>query len=33
VNGDGRNDLVTSMAHDYGMFWTRISAAVRGAST
>ena len=21
VNGDGRNDLVTSMAHDYGLFW------------
>src|SRR5262249_43255641 len=21
VNKDGRNDLVTSMAHDYGIFW------------
>ncbi len=21
VNGDGRKDLVTSMAHDYGVFW------------
>jgi hypothetical protein len=21
VNGDGRNDLVTSMAHNYGVFW------------
>jgi hypothetical protein len=21
VNGDGRKDLVTSMAHDYGLFW------------
>ena len=21
VNGDGRNDIVTSMAHDYGIFW------------
>jgi hypothetical protein len=21
VNGDGRNDVVTSMAHDYGIFW------------
>jgi hypothetical protein len=21
INGDGRNDLVTSMAHDYGIFW------------
>jgi hypothetical protein len=21
VNGDGRNDIVTSMAHDYGVFW------------
>jgi hypothetical protein len=21
INGDGRKDLVTSMAHDYGVFW------------
>src|ERR1022692_2226219 len=21
VNGDGRNDIVTSMAHNYGIFW------------
>jgi hypothetical protein len=21
VNGDGHNDIVTSMAHDYGIFW------------
>jgi hypothetical protein len=21
VNGDGRNDIVTSHAHDYGVFW------------
>ena len=21
VNGDGRNDVITSNAHDYGIFW------------
>ena len=27
VNGDGRNDIVTSMAHDYGIFWLEQTAA------
>src|SRR4051812_28969037 len=27
VNGDGRNDIVTSMAHDYGVFWMEQGAA------
>ena len=26
VNGDGRNDIVTSMAHDYGIFWLEQAA-------
>jgi hypothetical protein len=26
VNGDGRNDLLTSLAHDYGIFWMERSA-------
>ena len=26
VNGDGRNDLVTSLAHDYGVFWMEQAA-------
>ncbi len=26
VDGDGRNDIVTSMAHDYGVFWLQRAA-------
>jgi hypothetical protein len=26
VNGDGRNDLLTSLAHDYGIFWLEQNA-------
>jgi hypothetical protein len=33
VNGDGRKDLVTSMTHDYGVFWMGIWAAANGKST
>ncbi len=29
VNGDGRNDLLTSLAHDYGIFWLEQSAEGR----
>ena len=30
MNGDGRNDLVTSMAPDYGMSWMRTAAEGNG---
>ena len=33
VNHDGRKDIVTSMAHDYGVFWLENLAAANGAST
>jgi len=26
LNGDGRNDLLTSLAHDYGIFWMERAA-------
>ena len=26
VNGDGKNDIVTSLAHDYGIFWLEHTA-------
>lgn len=26
INGDGRNDLLTSLAHDYGIFWIERTA-------
>ncbi len=30
VNGDGRNDLIWGMAHDYGVFWLEQQAAPGG---
>jgi hypothetical protein len=33
LNGDGRPDLVTTMAHDYGFFWIENLGAENGPST
>ena len=33
INGDGRNDVVTAAAHDYGVFWFEQGAAAPGPST